>query len=50
MFEKTGQLAVCRFFAGVGGSSSLSAYGGVLADLWGLKDRARASAAVGGTL
>ncbi|TQV99624.1 MFS polyamine transporter [Cordyceps javanica] len=48
--RSTGQLAVCRFFSGVGGSSSLSAYGGVLADLWGLKDRPRASAAVGGTL
>ncbi|KAJ3495662.1 hypothetical protein NLG97_g3233 [Lecanicillium saksenae] len=48
--KSTAQLAVCRFFCGVGGSSSLSAYGGVLADLWSLKDRARASSAVGGIL
>lgn len=47
---QTGQLAVCRFLAGLGGSSALSAYGGVLADLWDLKDRARASAALGGAL
>lgn len=35
---------MCRFFAGVGGSGGLAVFGGVLADIWGLKERAKASA------
>ncbi|KKZ65891.1 hypothetical protein EMCG_08396 [[Emmonsia] crescens] len=42
--QNAAQLAVCRFFAGVGGSGGLAVFGGVLADIWGLKERAKASA------
>lgn len=35
---------MCRFFAGVGGSGGLAVFGGVLADIWDLKERAKASA------
>ncbi|EEH48212.2 uncharacterized protein PADG_04296 [Paracoccidioides brasiliensis Pb18] len=38
------QLAVCRFFAGVGGSGGLAVFGGVLADIWDLEERTKASA------
>ncbi|KAG5288726.1 MFS membrane transporter [Histoplasma capsulatum G186AR] len=42
--QNAAQLAVCRFFAGVGGSGGLAVFGGVLADIWDLKERAKASA------
>ncbi|KAL1866817.1 hypothetical protein VTK73DRAFT_4516 [Phialemonium thermophilum] len=41
------QLAVCRFFSGVGGSAAPAVLGGVLADIWDLAGRARASAVLG---
>ncbi|OJD12649.1 hypothetical protein AJ78_06788 [Emergomyces pasteurianus Ep9510] len=42
--QNAAQLAVCRFFAGVGGSGGLAVFGGVVADIWGLEERAKASA------
>ena len=42
-YTQPGQLVACRFLAGVGGSSSFAIFGGVLADLFDLKDRAKAS-------
>ncbi|OAQ70981.1 MFS multidrug transporter [Pochonia chlamydosporia 170] len=48
--KTTAQLAVCRFFSGVGGSASLSVYGGILTDMWDFADRARASAMLGSAL
>ncbi|EGE85036.2 hypothetical protein, variant 1 [Blastomyces dermatitidis ER-3] len=42
--QNAAQLTVCRFFAGVGGSGGLAVFGGVLADIWDLKERAKASA------
>ncbi|PGH02320.1 hypothetical protein AJ79_07659 [Helicocarpus griseus UAMH5409] len=41
--QNAAQLSVCRFLAGVGGSGGLAVFGGVLADIWGLKERAKAS-------
>ncbi|KAF1809111.1 MFS general substrate transporter [Eremomyces bilateralis CBS 781.70] len=45
--QTTAQLAVCRFFSGAGGSASLAVLGGVLTDIWDLRTRAKASAAIG---
>jgi len=50
IIRKTAQLSACRFLAGVGGSASMAVFGGVLSDVWPLKDRARASAILGTTL
>jgi MFS family permease len=41
-------LAFCRFFSGFGGCSSHAVFGGVLADIWNLKDRAKASGVLAG--
>lgn len=38
---------MCRFLCGVGGSAALAAFGGVLSDVWGLADRAKANAILG---
>ncbi|KAK4087750.1 hypothetical protein PCL_01543 [Purpureocillium lilacinum] len=48
--QTTAQLSACRFLAGVGGSASMAVFGGVLSDVWPVKDRARASAILGTTL
>ncbi|KAL2870826.1 MFS transporter [Aspergillus lucknowensis] len=37
------QLSVCRLLAGLGGSASMSIFGGILADIWDLKGRVKAS-------
>ncbi|PVH71962.1 MFS general substrate transporter [Cadophora sp. DSE1049] len=37
------QLSVCRFLAGLGGSSGLAVVGGVTMDIWDLNDRPKAS-------
>ncbi|KAJ6440717.1 MFS general substrate transporter [Purpureocillium lavendulum] len=48
--KTTAQLSACRFLAGVGGSSSMAVFGGVLSDIWSLRDRAKASAILGTAL
>ncbi|KAF2193839.1 MFS general substrate transporter [Zopfia rhizophila CBS 207.26] len=40
------QLSVCRFCAGLGGSSGLAVVGGVTADIWDLETRPKASGLV----
>ncbi|KAM0420339.1 hypothetical protein ACHAPT_011881, partial [Fusarium lateritium] len=45
--QTTSQLAVCRFFAGMGGSAALAVMGGVLSDIWNLEERGGASGALG---
>lgn len=37
------QLSVCRLLAGLGGSAGMSIFGGILADIWDIKGRVKAS-------
>ena len=40
------QFSVCRLFAGFGGSAAIAVVGGVVADLWDLAARPKASGLV----
>lgn len=40
---QTAQLVLCRFFSGCGGAAALAVFGGVLADIWDLRARAKAT-------
>ncbi|BCS29531.1 MFS transporter [Aspergillus puulaauensis] len=41
--QTVAQLSVCRLLAGLGGSAGTSIFGGILADIWDIKGRVKAS-------
>ncbi|OJJ03159.1 hypothetical protein ASPVEDRAFT_84613 [Aspergillus versicolor CBS 583.65] len=41
--QTVAQLSVCRLLAGLGGSAGMSIFGGILADIWDIKGRVKAS-------